>query len=104
MTTGNDFEIVLAHLDGYVRVKLRGDLDYPTTSANAEALKEVTDLRSRVVLDLADVHFMDSAGVGFLVRLAQKHDGPVRLENVPAIVKSLLTVTGLSDVFDFGPG
>jgi anti-anti-sigma factor len=103
MATGQDFEIVLAHLDGYARVTLRGDLDYPTTIAHAEALQELTDLRTRVVLDLAGLHFMDSSGVAFLVVLARAHDGPVRLENVPAFVKRLLTVTGLSATFDFDP-
>ncbi len=103
MTTGQDFEIVLAHLDGYALVKLRGDLDYPTTVAHAEALQELTDLRTRVVLDLADLHFIDSSGLAFLVRLAQGHDGPVRLEHVPAFATRLLAVTGLAETFDLDP-
>ena len=39
---------MVAHLDGYVRVKLRGDLTYQTTDEYAEALRAVTDLRTRV--------------------------------------------------------
>jgi len=101
MAEEQEFEIVLAHLDGYARVKLRGDLDYPTTIEHAEALQAVTDLRTRVVLDVADVNFVDSAGVAYLVRLAQNHDGPVRLENVPTPVKRLLDLTGLADMFEF---
>ena len=94
-------EVVVAHLDGYVRVKLRGDLTYQTTDEHAEALREVTDLRPRVELDLSDVDFVDSAGIRFLVTLAQAHEGPVRLENVRSSVIRILTVTGLSAVFDF---
>jgi anti-sigma B factor antagonist len=96
------FEIVLAHLDGLVRVSLRGDLDYYATLEHADALREVTDLRTRVVLDLAGLTFIDSAGIAFLAHLANTHDGPVRLENVPPIVRRTLTVTGLQEVFDFG--
>jgi anti-sigma B factor antagonist len=103
MATGHDFEIDLAHLDGYARVKLRGDLDYPTTIAHAEALQEVTDLRTRVVLDLADLRFIDSAGLRFLVGLTRHHDGPMRLENVPPIVRRLLRVSGVADIFEMDP-
>jgi anti-anti-sigma factor len=94
------FEVVLAHLDGYVRVKLRGDLDYEATTTYAEALQEITDLRTRVVLDLAELHFIDSAGISFLVRLAQIHEGPLRLMNAPAAVARVLVLTGLAEVFD----
>ena len=103
MATEHDLEIVLSHLDGYARVKLRGDLDYPTTIGHAEALQELTDLRTRVVLDLEDLRFLDSSGVAFLVVLARAHDGPVRLEHVPAFVRRLLAVTGLADTFDLDP-
>jgi anti-anti-sigma factor len=103
MATGNGFEVVLAHLDGFVRVKLRGELDYETTIAQAEALQEVTDLRTRVVLDLADLRFIDSSGLSFLVALTLRHDGPVRLENVPPNVRRILTVTGVTDIFDMDP-
>src|SRR5436190_11581863 len=73
------FEIVLAHLGGFVRVQLRGDLDFGATVRYAEALREVTDLRERVVLDVAGIRFIDSAGLRFLTHLAGAHDGPLRL-------------------------
>jgi len=101
MAAKQNFEIVLAHLDGYARVKLRGDLDYATTIEHAEALQEVTDLRTRVVIDIADLHFVDTAGLAFLIRLAQRHDGPVRLEHPSANVKRVLAITGLADAFDY---
>jgi anti-anti-sigma factor len=94
------FEIVLAHLDGAARVKLRGDLDYPATIEHSEALQEVIDLRERVVLDLAEVGFIVSAGLRFLVSVARAHEGPVRLENAPPHVTRLLALTALIDVFE----
>src|SRR5690349_12293411 len=94
------FEVVLAHLDRHVRVKLRGDLDYPATVFHREALREVTGLRTGVVLDLAELEYIDSAGLLFLVQLTHVHEGPVRLENVPALVTSLLNVTRLTELFD----
>jgi anti-sigma B factor antagonist len=102
MTEQEPFEIVVAHLDGYVRVKLRGDLDHQATVEHDEALREVTDLRDRVVLDLAELRFIDSSGIAFLVTVAHAHDGPVRLEHAPSQVRRVLAVTGLTEVFDFG--
>jgi anti-sigma B factor antagonist len=95
------FEIVLAHLDGIVRVKLRGDFDYPAQAQHAKALAEIVDLRSRVVLDLADLDFIDSVGLSFLVKLARAHYGPLRLVNVPDRILRLLEVTGLEEVFEY---
>ena len=63
MADAERLEVVRAHLDGFVRVKLRGDLDYDTTSQHAAALREVTDIREHVVLDLAEVNFIDSMGL-----------------------------------------
>ena len=46
------FEISRAELDGFVRIGLRGDLDYRATLEHADALRAMADLRTRVVLDL----------------------------------------------------
>jgi len=95
------FEIVLAHLDGFVRVQLRGDLDYAAQAEHAKTLAEIVDLRSCVVIDLADVDFIDSCGLAFLVNLARAHDDPLRLVNVPDRILRLLQLTGLEDVFEY---
>jgi len=92
------FEIVLR--DGYARIKLRGELDYPATLTHGEALREITDLRTRVVVDLADLQFIDSSGLQFLIRLANAHDGRLRLENVPPNITRILELTGLTERFD----
>jgi anti-anti-sigma factor len=93
-------EVGLAHLDGFVRVKLRGDLDYASTVEKSEALREVADLRQHVVLDLGEVDFVDSAGLRFLATLAKGHDGPVRLEHVPPNVAAVLRIAGLAEILD----
>jgi anti-anti-sigma factor len=96
------FEIVLAHLDGFVEVKLRGDLDFNATVDHAEALREIIDLRSRVVLDMAELESVDSSGVSFLVRLSATHDGPVRLTNVSPRLRRRFAILGLESTFDIG--
>jgi anti-anti-sigma factor len=103
MGDGERLEVVLAHLDGFVRVKLRGDLDYGTMVEESEAWREVADLRQHLVLDLGEVTFVDSAGLRFLVTLVKGHDRPVRLEHVAPGVRTVLAVTGLSQAFDLDP-
>jgi anti-anti-sigma factor len=95
------FEVVLAHLDGYARVKIRGDLDYGNTRKHSEVLEEVIALRTFVVLDLSEVAFADSSGVAILARIAAEHDGPIRLEAVTRPVRQVLEVSGLADRFAF---
>ncbi len=97
---GVPFEIVLAHLDGYARVTIRGELDYMAVESHAEALQELTDLRRNVLIDLTEVTFIDSGGLSALVRIAQHHEGPVRLEGVAPNIRRILTLTGLEPTFD----
>src|SRR4051794_19221544 len=95
------FEVVLAHLDGYARVKIRGDLDYGNTGTHREVLEEVIALRTLVVLDLSEVPFADSAGIALLACIAAQHHGPVRLEGATSLVRNALEVSGLTSLFEF---
>lgn len=95
------FEIVLTHLDAFVQVTLRGDFDYATQAEHAKALAEIIELRSRIVVDLGDVEFIDSWGLEFLARLARTYDDPVTLVNVPDRTLRLLQITGLEEVFEY---
>jgi anti-anti-sigma factor len=55
-----------------------------------------------VVVDLAEVTFMDVAGVGLLVAVRnrqQQHGGRILLRSVPAPVAKVLHLTGVSGLF-----
>lgn len=59
--------------------------------------------RRKIVLDLGDVSYVDSAGLVQLVQIhasAKDHGGAVRLANVTKRMKDLLVVTKLVTVFD----
>jgi anti-anti-sigma factor len=85
-----------------------GDIDIATvdqllTSARA-CLDDSTD---SCEIDLAGVTFMDSSGLGALVRirnLAHEQGKRVLLTNVPASVSRLFEVTGLAEIFGTGSG
>jgi anti-anti-sigma factor len=67
-----------------------------------QALRNATD---ELVLDLGGVTFIDSTGIGALVRIHQDATTAgtrVRLTDVPRQVSRVLDLTGLSQVFGIG--
>ncbi len=56
-----------------------------------------------IVLDLCDIHFVDSTGLGILVRLltsARTAYGDLKLSNVTAAIAHTLRITNLCSIFD----
>lgn len=57
----------------------------------------------RVVIDLAEVDYMNSTGLGILISTLttlRKANGELKLANVTEKIQSLLTITKLVTVFD----
>jgi anti-sigma B factor antagonist len=81
-----------------------GDLDAYTAPELRARLHEATDGRARhVVVDLADVTFIDSAGLGALVgahRRMQEGGGRLSIVRPPPLVARAFELTGLDEVFD----
>ena len=82
-------------------VVLRGEVDSDLSADLLDAVDEVIDLGSPVVLDAAEVTFMDSAGVGFISRICARSPHRVRLRAASEPVEFLLGLTGLLDVVDW---
>jgi anti-anti-sigma factor len=84
--------------DGTIVVAVGGELD----SANVGQLRElvapvIDDPPSCLVFDLAELRFMDSAGIAVLVQVAAEVD-EVRVRDPSPIITRLIAVTGLSGV------
>jgi anti-sigma B factor antagonist len=59
--------------------------------------------QTKILLNLAGVPYMDSGGLGELVRcslVAKRHNGSVRLVNLTSKIADLLAITKLLTVFD----
>jgi anti-sigma B factor antagonist len=89
-------------------VKVEGRLDSSTAPQLAEAMEAVTNAgRFKIVIDLADVSFMSSAGLRVLINTQKTckryNRGELVLAAIPANIHSALDLAGfipLYKVFD----
>jgi len=98
-----------AHAEGtHTVVLLRGEADYATTHALADILSWVTAWRSDdVVVDLADLNFIDSATVAVLGecrRLLAHSDRNMTLRSPSSLAARLLSTAALTDCIESTDG
>jgi anti-anti-sigma factor len=85
-----------------VVVVLCGELDAAAAATCRGALMAAVAACPLVIADLADLEFIDCAGLGALVRarnLARRADGDLMLAAARGRVHRVLTLTGLATVF-----
>ncbi len=90
--------------DGDVAVvRVHGEIDVYTAPVLREALdKHVAAGRTRFVVDLSDVSFMDSTALGVLVgrlKIVRTQEGSLRVVVVQERVRRVFAITGLDKVF-----
>ena len=87
--------------DGEVVVAVRGEIDIVTAPALWEALVDVIPDTTRLVVDLSETAFIDSTGLGVLVRALKRmrHGGGVLVLRGPRPnARKVLNITGLDRV------
>ena len=86
---------------------LAGDLDMHHAPALREALGAVVARRpAKLVLNLGSVSYIDSTGLGtlvYLLRQVNAYGGKMALVQVTPIVRNVLEVTRLQNVFNIQP-
>lgn len=87
--------------DGCAVVVATGEIDIAATAAFSEAITVAAKISPRVVVDLASVSFVDSTGLGVLIKA--RRGSPERrslcLVHPPALVRKVLRVTMLEETF-----
>ncbi len=93
-------EIEVDATDGYTLCRPVGELDAYTVTQFRDILGELAT-HPRVVIDLSDVPFMDSAGLGALIggiRRAREHGGEVAVACSRPTLTRLLHTTGFDRI------
>ena len=83
-------------------IGLSGDLDLATAPELRTALHEALTERTKIIVDMSELRFLDSTGLGVLVRVHKKAKaagGLVAFTSVPGNVVKILEVTCLDRVF-----
>lgn len=97
-------QVDVADRDGWRVLTARGQLDVATAPEFRQTLVEAQyGGRSRVVVDLEHIEFVDSMGLGVLVggvKRANTHDGRLVLVCSRPRTLRLLELTGLDRVFE----
>jgi anti-anti-sigma factor len=93
-----EFSFTARDLPGVHIVALHGELDVVSVGVLADALVEIAG--STLVVDLSDLTFMDSTGIGALVvarkRIQAHGQGQLVLSRPGGIVRRALEIVGLS--------
>jgi anti-sigma B factor antagonist len=99
-----DLSITRADHGDQTVVHLGGEIDVYTAPLVREKLDEqIVGGRTKLVVDLTDVTFLDSTGLGVLVgrlKLARTRGGSMRLVGKDDRVLKVFSITGLDKVFE----
>jgi anti-anti-sigma factor len=102
-----DLSITRADHGDRTVVRLGGEIDVYTAPFVREKLDEQIHAgRADLVVDLSDVTFLDSTGLGVLVgrlKIARTRGGSMRLVGTAERVLRVFAITGLDKVFEIYP-
>jgi anti-sigma B factor antagonist len=99
-----DLSLTFARLDGQVLVKIAGELDGYTAGQLSDALCDVIQGQGNrsLILDLADMTFIDSNGLNVLVRALQwtgERGGTITLAGPRPQAAKVFEIVGFDKVF-----
>jgi anti-sigma B factor antagonist len=99
---GSSLQIAVVEAGDATTIKCTGKLVAGATGPLYEEVCRVTPQTKRVVLDFSDLSFMDSMGLGTVVRIyvhTKAAGVELQLVNVGKRIRDLLGMTHLLDVF-----
>jgi anti-sigma B factor antagonist len=88
--------------DGRTLVTVHGEVDLATSPQLRDCLAGIVDDKPSIVVDLDDVGFIDSTGIGVLVggvKRARSNGGDLALVCNQRRILKVLEITGLTQIF-----
>jgi anti-sigma B factor antagonist len=87
---------------------LKGEVDvFTAPNLKEKLLTKLQNENTEVIIDLSDVHYMDSTGLGVLIgglKAAKKSNSHIKLRNATPRLERLFTITGLVEVMEITQG
>jgi anti-sigma B factor antagonist len=100
-------DLSVGDFDGHAVVALFGELDlFDTSGVASHLIAAVAACGPSIIVDLAGLEFVDSCGLGVLVRVLRwtwECGGDLSLAAPQQQVRRVLEITGLNDVFSVYP-
>lgn len=97
-------EITTSTHDDIFILRVEGDLKTPDSNEIYDIVKKKVELgQKKILIDLGGVKFMNSIGIGVLIRAyttTKTNGGQLKLAAIDEKVKGVLTVTNLHSVFE----
>ena|SRR5690625_4723338 len=89
-------------------ILLSGEIDVYTAPQFKEKILPLTQIEGHlIIVDLADVHYMDSTGLGIFInalKSSRKHNSKLKLIHLQDRVLRLFEVTGLNEIIPINSG
>jgi anti-anti-sigma factor len=102
-----EFAVVVVEEAGQIVAHVTGEIDLATCERLRDAIEPHLGRGQRVVLDLSDVRFMDSSCLKVLLHAHTTltgDGGSLVLRNPSDFAKRVLSLSGLTDLFDIEVG
>ena len=94
-----DLAMAVGFETGRAIVDVGGEIDMQTAPTMGALLRALVDQGHQpLVLDFAEVTFMDASGIRVIVDIAVGLDGELTVRSVPALTRRILDITGVSDL------
>ncbi len=97
-------DIEIREGDAQVNVVVNGDIEMMTIKELKEKLLDLgQNVNKDIELDLSNVEYIDSSGVGVLIsllKLQKKKNRTLKIKKVSSKVLNVLKLSSLSDVFE----
>ncbi len=91
--------------DGYMVAVLEGSLDTAAAAETEKAMSPLNDVEGKnIIIDCSELEYISSSGLRIFLEIlqnAQEKGGKVYIKGIKDKVRSIFTITGFSNLFDF---
>ncbi len=97
--------VKIEEIDGNIVAILEGSLDTAAAAETEKAMSPLNDVEGKdIIIDCTDLAYISSAGLRIflgILQSAQSKGGHVYIKGINDTIRSVFTITGFSNIFEF---